>query len=107
MSSNCVVKIIQGGAVGAPVGGQILSEVLPYLELEKDNLAEEDIKKEVEIPNVVGLTIEEAKKKLKEVNLGISYEDGEEVIEKETIITKQIPTSGLKIYEGTEIIVEY
>ncbi len=29
------------------------------------------------------------------------------MIEKETIITKQIPTSGLKIYEGTEIIVEY
>ncbi len=93
--------------MGAPVGGQILSEVLPYLELEKDNLAEEDIKKEVEIPDVVGLTIEEAKKKLQETNLGINYKAGENIIEKEAIVTKQIPTSGLKIYEGTEIIVEY
>ena len=31
----CSDKIHQGGGVAAPVGGQIFSEVLPYLELEK------------------------------------------------------------------------
>ena len=40
----------QGGAVAAPVGGQILSEVLPYLELQKDNEKEEDKIEEVEVP---------------------------------------------------------
>ena len=40
----CVVKKHQGGAVGAPVGGQVLSEVLPYLELQKDNVTEEDVR---------------------------------------------------------------
>lgn len=34
----------QGGVVAAPVGGQVLSEILPYLELTKDNEKEEDIK---------------------------------------------------------------
>ena len=31
----------QGGGVAAPVGGQILSEVLPYLEVTKQDSAEE------------------------------------------------------------------
>ena len=35
----------QGGVVAAPVGGQVLSEVLPYLELTKDNETEETKRK--------------------------------------------------------------
>lgn len=35
----------QGGAVAAPVGGKVLSEVLPYLEAQKDNVKEEDEKR--------------------------------------------------------------
>ena len=30
-------KIHQGGGVAAPVGGQIFSEILPYLEVTKSN----------------------------------------------------------------------
>ena len=67
----CVAIITQGGAVAAPIGGKVLAEVLAYLEAQKDNIKEENIKKDIEVPNIEGLTIDEAKKRLKEVNLNI------------------------------------
>ena len=101
-----VAKITQGGAVGAPVGGQVLSEVLPYLELQKDNEKEEDIKKQVEVPDIEGLSIEEAIKALKEVNLELQIKDEpEEYNKKETIVKEQLPKRGISIYEGTKVIV--
>ena len=96
----------QGGGVAAPIGSQVLGEVLPYLEVQKDNVLEEDIKKEVEVPNLVGMTLQEAKNVLKELNLEINYEESKEDLS-EKVITKQTPTSGVKIYEGTNVIVEY
>ena len=50
----------QGGGVAAPIGSQVLGEVLPYLEIKKDNEQEEE-KKEVEVPNIIGMTEKEAK----------------------------------------------
>ena len=79
---------------------------MPYLEIEKDNEIEENIKKEVEVPNVVGMTISEAKKALEKVNLGIDYEDTDEDIS-DKIVSNQTPISGIEIYEGTNVIVEY
>ena len=96
----------QGGGVAAPIGSQVLGEVLPYLEVQKDNLSEEDIKLEVEVPNLIGMTLKETKNALKELNLEINYEEREEDLSKK-VITKQTPTSGVKVYEGTNIIVEY
>ena len=96
----------QGGGVAAPIGSQVLGEVLPYLEVQKDNVSEEDVKIEVETPNVVGMTVGEAKKELEKLNLGISYEETEEDIS-DKIITNQVPTSGVKIYEGTNVVEEY
>ena len=96
----------QGGGVGAPVGGKVLSEVLPYLEIKKDNQKEEDIKKEVEVPKIEGLTIDEASKMLKKMNLDIQIENKIENIDKKnTIIKEQIPKQGIKVIEETKIIV--
>ncbi len=96
----------QGGAVGAPVGGQVLSEVLPYLDLQKDNEKEEDVKKQVEVPEIEGLSVEEATKALKEVNLEIQIKnEPEEYNKKETIVKEQLPKRGISIYEGTKVIV--
>lgn len=78
-----------------------MSEVLPYLEAQKDNVKEEDEKKDVEVPNIEGLTIEEAKKKLKEINLDLEIEND---IVNTDIITRQIPKSGIKVKEGTKIM---
>lgn len=96
----------QGGGVAAPIGAQVFGEVLPYLEIQKDNVTEEDIKTEVEVPNIIGMTVSEAKKELEKLNLGIDYEKTEEDIS-DKIITKQTPTSGIRIYEGANVIIEY
>lgn len=92
--------------MAAPIGSQVLGEILPYLEVQQDNLLEEDIKKEVEVPNITGLTISEAKKELEKVGLNISYEKSEEDVS-EKIVTKQVPIGGIKTYEGTNVIIEY
>ena len=96
----------QGGGVAAPIGSQVLGEVLPYLEVQKDNETEDDIKEEVEVPNVTGLTVSEAKKILEDVGLEISYEETEENVADKTV-TVQVPVSGIEIYEGTKVVVEY
>ena len=96
----------QGGGVAAPIGSQVLGEVLPYLEIQQDNLTEEDIKNEVEVPNVIGMTVSEAKKKLEKLGLGISYEETEEDIT-DKIVTNQVPVNGIEIYEGTNVVIEY
>ena len=96
----------QGGGVAAPIGSQVLGEVLPYLEVQKDNVSEDDIKEEVEVPNVIGLTVSEAKKALEEAGLEISYEETEEDVSDRTV-TSQVPANGIKIYEGTKVVVSY
>ena len=94
----------QGGGVAAPIGSQVLGEVLPYLEVQKDNVSEDDIKEEVEVPNVIGLTVSEAKKALEEAGFEISYEETEEDVSDRTV-TSQVPANGIKIYEGTKVVV--
>ncbi len=83
----------QGGAVAAPVGGQILGDVLPYLELTKDNKETTEEIEEVEVPEIRNLNLQEAKKKLQEVGLEITFnrEIGEEEKEEEIIIKEQLP----------------
>ena len=104
----CVVKITQGGAVAAPVGGQILSDVLPYLELTKDNQKEEDILQDVEVPEIRNLNLKEAKNKLKELGLEISLsvELQEGAKQEEIIIKEQLPKPGIKVKQGSKISVE-
>ena len=96
----------QGGGVAAPIGSQVLGEVLPYLEVKKDNLKDEDKKSKVEVPSIVGLTVLDAKEILEEEGLGITYEETNDDI-KDKIVTKQTPVNGIEIYEGTNVIIEY
>ena len=92
----------QGGGVAAPVGGQILSELLPYLEIKKEN--EENVIEEVTMPNIVSLSVKEAEKILEEIGIEI---DGnmEEVDKEKAIIKEQIPKEGIKVNKGSKIIV--
>lgn len=98
----------QGGGVAAPIGSQIFGEVLPYLEIKKDgNVSEEDILKDIKVPNIEGKTIKEAEKILKESNLSIEIinkEEKNDKIDKEnTIIKGQIPKEGIIIKEKSKI----
>ena len=98
----------QGGGVAAPVGGQIFSEILPYLEVSQGNEDEVEKIEKVQTPDILGKTIKEAEKILKESGLEISIKNNEEDIDKEnTIIKNQTPKAGIIVNQGNNIYVEY
>ena len=93
----------QGGGVAAPVGGQILSEVLPYLEVNKTGEGAE-IVEEVQTPDVLGKSLAEAEKILKENGLETVYEINSEEIDKEnTYIEEQTPKAGITVNKGSKV----
>ena len=99
----------QGGGVAAPVGSQIFSEVLPYLEIAMDDENNIETVEQVEVPNVEGLTVEEADKILKELGLEMYTEEEqtEEIDTKNTIVTRQTPSKGIVINKGSNVFVEF
>jgi len=96
----------QGGGVAAPIASQVLTDVLAYLEVQKDNQSEEDIKKEVEVPELRETTVKEAKKKLKELGLELEITTQIEGDSSEYVIKEQLPKPGIKVVEGSKIRVE-
>lgn len=90
------------------MGGQILSEVLPYLEVEQGNPEEVEEKNEISTPDITGKTIEEAEKILKEINLEIKINNEYEGIDKSTtVITGQLPQAGIQTYNGSCVYVDF
>ena len=93
----------QGGGVAAPVGGQIFSEVLPYLEVTKTSTEEETVE-QVQTPDVLGKTLKETEKILKESGLEASFGNLSEDIDKEnTYIKEQTPSAGIVVNKGSKI----
>lgn len=96
----------QGGAVAAPVAGQILGEVLPYLELKEDNEETKISAEIVTVPDIKYKTLKEAETILKENGLKIKYDTEEEKINKEEkIISSQIPSGGITINKDSTVTV--
>ena len=97
-----------GGGVAAPVASKILSEALPYLEISQDNLEGTDIKMNVEVPNVIGMSYKDAKKTLQDVGLEITLrnETAETDLPDDFTISNQVPTNGVEILSGGSVIVE-
>ena len=59
----------QGGGVAAPIASQVLGEVLPYLDVIK---SKEEQTNSITVPNVIDMSLKEAKKVLKDT--GLQYE---------------------------------
>ncbi len=98
----------QGGGVAAPVGGQIFSEILPYLEVQQGNQDEIEQVEQVETPDIIGKSISEAEKILKEVGLELVIQNENEEIDKDSsIIETQTPQAGIVINTGNKVYVEY
>lgn len=97
-----------GGGVAAPVAQKVLSEALPYLEISEDNLEGTDIKMNVEVPNVIGMSYKEAKKVLEDVGLEITLrnETAETDLPEDFTISNQVPSNGVEILSGGSVIVE-
>lgn len=103
----CVVIITQGGGVAAPVGGQVFSEVLPYLEVNQGNKEEVEEIEQIVTPDLIGKNLNEAEKILKENGLKLNLQNDYEDSNKEEIfITEQIPNAGINVKKGSNIYIK-
>ncbi len=98
----------QGGGVAAPVGGQVFSEILPYLEVAQGNQDEVETVEQIQVPNVQGLSIKDAEKVVKELGLELNIENDSEDIDKEnTVVTEQTPKEGITVNKGSKVYIKY
>lgn len=97
----------QGGGIAAPVGGQIFSEILPYLQVSQGNTEEVENIEQIQMPDVLGKTIEEAEKILKENGLEMVLENADETIDKKNVYVKeQMPNAGITVNKGSKIYIK-
>ncbi len=101
----CVVIITQGGGVAAPVGGQILSEVLPYLEAKKDNTEQVENVEQIQVPNIEGMNFKDAKKILQDLELEPVIEEEIEN-EEEIIVKQQMPKNSIIVNKGSKVYIK-
>ena len=72
------------------------------------NEEEVEIKEEVVTPDVLGKTLEEANKILKEQGLEMVINNETEEIDKTQLTVKsQVPQTGIKIYKGNKVYIDY
>ena len=81
---------------------------MPYLEVNKEVLEddEETVVNQVQVPDIRGKTLEEAKQILEEKNLEM-YLENENVDMENTYVKNQIPSSGITVNEQSKVVVEY
>lgn len=80
-----------GGLTAAPVAGDILSEILPYLEVTPEYTEKELESLDTSVPSAIGITTDEAVALIKEKGLSYKIVGGEGTVE------YQMPKSGTSI----------
>lgn len=96
--SRATGTYVSGGNMVAPTASTVMAEILPYLGVEPSYSAEELLGMDTTVPNVIGISVEEAKAKLKD--RALSYKivgDGE-------TITDQTPAGGAIIPGKSSVI---
>ena len=95
---------VSGGNMVAPTASSIMAEVLPYLGVEPSYSAEELLGMDTTVPNVIGMSVEEAKSKLTERGLSCKISgDGETVTDQTPAGGAIIPgKSAVILYAGTD-----
>ncbi len=94
--------------MAAPVGGQIFSEILPYLEVNQGNGEEVEVVEEIGAPDLVGKTLEEAQKIAKENEVELVIENEiEEMDRQNTFVREQVPKASIMIKKGSKVYVKY
>lgn len=96
--SNASGVYISGGQMAAPVVGNMMADILPYLGVEPALSREEAEHMDAQMPSLTGLKLFEAKKRLEEA--GLRYRS----IGEGDIVTAQLPRAGVSIAENTETI---
>ena len=88
------------------VGGQIFSEILPYLEVSQGNSEEVEVVEEIQAPDLLGKTLEEAEKIVKENGIELVIENEMEGLDKvNTLVKEQVPKAGITIKKGSKIYI--
>ena len=91
---------VSGGNMVAPYASHIMEEILPYLGIEPSYSAEELMGVDTTVPNVIGMSVQEAEDRMKERGFTCKVEgDGE-------TITDQTPVGGA-IIPGKSTVVLY
>lgn len=88
-----------GSAVSAPIGAEILAEILPYLGYEPKYTEDELAKLSISVPSVVGDEISAAKGKI--TNSNLTYR----VIGNGSTVIRQIPAATSQISSGGVVII--
>ena len=71
---------------------------MPYLEVTKNQ--EDDEGTQIEMPNVTELTVKEAKKMLKELEIECEVDTDNT----ESIVTNQLPKQGIQVRNSSKVI---
>lgn len=87
-----------GGIIATPVARSIMEETLSYLEIEPSYTVEELATMETTVPNVVGMTVEEANKALESASLKYALDGSGEVV------LDQLPKPGVKVNQNSTVM---
>lgn len=80
-----------GGVIATPVARNIMDETLTYLGIEPSYTAEELATMETTVPNIVGMTVEQAQRTLANANLKYSVDGAGNTV------LNQLPKAGVKV----------
>lgn len=91
----------QGGTLAGPVVSQMLSEILPYLEIPSNNDANED-EDLITVPEIRNKTITEAEKILKEKGFTTKISTSND--KNSTVVIDQVPKPGVSLSKNSIIM---
>ena len=92
---------ISGGVMAAPTVGAVMSDILPYLGVERNYAADDPAGQTVQLEDLTGLSAKEAEKKLKSQGLGFQAVGSGETV------TGQIPEAGKTVPGGSQVLLYF
>ena len=90
---------VSGGQMVAPVTSEILENILPYLGIDPEYTAEELVGADATVPNVIGMTLEQAEQRLEDYGFAHYKTVGDGAT-----VTDQTPLGGAIVPGNAEIL---
>lgn len=90
---------ISGGVMAAPTVGAVLNDILPYLDVRRNDAPEDAASREIVLPDLKGLTGKEAVKELEGLTLTAR------TVGSGQTVTGQIPAAGQTVPGGSQVLV--
>ncbi len=98
-SNYCTTGVyISGGNMAAPMAGEVMAQILDYLDVEKQYTAEESAAVDVTTPKVAGYTLADAQARLEDKGLGFR------TVGEGGVVTSQVPAANSAVPGGSTVI---